>query len=1250
MMRRLFHWSAGSSIRRQLIIGVAAVHLILMSIFVYDLTNRQRTFLHEKSYSESAFQIKMFASSAKEHLRTNDLIALQELLETYLDDHEIQYAMVIAPDGKILCHSDESKRGLFLQDSLSLTFLAGPVETRTMLSTETAIDIVHPVLEGKTLLGWVRLVNDLSDNQQQIDVVTRQGFVYTIVAILIGTLFAFALSGTVLRQLNLLMAGTQKLTKLAAIEPIPVITKNEVGIVTKAFNEAIQRISEQDVSVKESETRYRLLAESISDVIWILDANEKNFRYISPSVFHMTGFSAEETLKMSYEMTVTPSSLHRINEQLPERIRNFLNGSSQSFTDVVEQICKDGSTVMVEMKSRFRKNEQSGSIEIFGVSRNVTERQKAEDLLREREGKYRNLVENSAVGVFRSTVQGKILYVNYAIVSMLEFESSGELIMQGSFTRYRYPGQREEILRQLRSSGRVEGFEASLLTKSGNERIVVFNIVITGDVMDGTLIDVTERKKAEIKLQENEEKYRGLVENSPDAIAIYCDGKVVFVNNQCAQLLRVDSTDQLIGRAVIEFVHPDSRKNVIERMEQIAAGRVALPSEEEKFIRGDGTVVDVEVKAIPTMYENRPAVQIIVRDITERRRIESALRESEEVFNQLMEHSPIYVFFKDENIRTTRLSRNFESMIGLPSSEMIGKNMFELFPSDLARSMVEDDKKILEAGKKIEVEEELNGRKYLTIKFPIKIRDKAPYLAGFTIDITDRKNAEEKLNQLSQAIEQSPVSIIITDTQGSIEYVNPKFVEVTGYSALEAMGTVPNILRPDCMTREEHESMWGTVRSGRAWFGEVQNTRKDGTQYWESVKITPIINAQGGISHFLTVMEDITERRRNEQIIRDVQRRESIGVLAGGIAHDFNNLLSVMMGNISLAQSRIDPDHPAMKNIDRAKAAMDRAATLTKQMLAYSGKGKFQVRDIDLVALVQEHINFFEVSLAKNVRLVSNLSPSSVFIKGDPAQIEQIVMNLIINGGEAIENKQGIVSISVSAVSLNREELSAYSMLPNTKLEQGSYALLKVTDNGSGMNKETREKIFEPFFTTKFVGRGLGLSAVLGIIRGNDGGIAIESTEGKGTTFSVILPLIHSSVPDQNASAPAAGPAVAEHRTVLVIDDEKYVVEMTTDILESVGYRHHSALDPEDGIRIFQELWRTIDAVILDFSMPKLNGREVIVELRKINPTVKVVIASGYTEEEIFQLMGKDMPTAFISKPYTQKDLLAAMKKILTSQ
>ncbi|MFZ4621762.1 MAG: PAS domain S-box protein [Bacteroidota bacterium] len=1140
MMATLFTKLFGRTIRRQLITGVALVHLILMSIFVYDMTVRQQMFLLEKSIDDAQYRGKIFAFTSKEFLRTNDLAGLQELLNAYLQDHGVEYAMVVSAEGKVLSHSDESKRGLFLRDSLSLAMLSGQREFRVLSSTNSRIDVAVPIIEGESLLGWVRIVNDLSADQTQIEYVSRQGVIYTAIAIIVGTLFAFGLSLTMLRQLRHLLNGATRAGNHQWNEKIPVITENEIGSVSKAFNLAMEKIAQQEEALCESETTYRLMAENASDVIWIFDTGTRQFRYISPSIVRLRGLSAEEAMQERFEDSVTAESLQYVEDVSSSRIESFNKGESHFYTDIIEQPCRNGSTVWVEMESRYDRNERTGHIEIFGISRNITQRRNAERALRESEEqllvsnsyllslvnstssylvrtdmrgkytyvnepfikkfgfrldelmgkdaaitvceedlelmnetvvhcvqqpgvpvsvelrkpnpaggffiteweftlisdaggvpqevqcvgrditerrfiekalidserKYRNLVEFSSVGVFQTTVSGEVLYVNNAIADILEYDSTEEIRALGPFIMYKYLHQREEMVRLLRANGNVKNYEVTLLTKHHQERFVVFNIVLSGDILDGTLIDISERKRAEDAVRENEEKYRGLVENSPDAIAIYSEGRIVFVNNQCISLMRVKSAEELIGRSVISFVHPEDRSRVIERMKNVAVGGVPLPSEQERFVLADGETIDVEVKAIPTVFDNNPAIQIIVRDIT--------------------------------------------------------------------------------------------------------------------------------------------------------------------------------------------------------------------------------------------------ERKKNDQIILDVQRRESLGVLAGGIAHDFNNLLGVMMGNISLAQHRLPPGDMALKNIERAKAAMDRAAILVKQMLAYSGKGKFQIREIDLVALIKEHIDFFEVSLPKNVRLDSMLSSKPTYVKGDPAQIEQIVMNLIINGGEAIGVKQGVVSISISSFVPTEEELNEFGALPNSVLKKGPYALLKVADNGEGMNDETRKKIFDPFFTTKFVGRGLGLSAVLGIIRANDGGIIIESEERKGTTFSIILPLIHPTGTDASLSA-ALGvlPAKAPETNILVIDDERDVVEMTIDILESGSYSHTSAIDPEIGIRIYQEHCSAIDAVILDFSMPKLNGKEVIIELRKINPNVRVIIASGYTEEEIFKLMGDEMPNAFIAKPYTQKDLLELLKKVL---
>ncbi len=406
----------------------------------------------------------------------------------------------------------------------------------------------------------------------------------------------------------------------------------------------------------------------------------------------------------------------------------------------------------------------------------------------------------------------------------------------------------------------------------------------------------------------------------------------------------------------------------------------------------------------------------------------------------------------------------------------------------------------------------------------------------------------------------------------------------------------------------------------------------------------------GNIIFLTGTAQDITDRKQSEESLRQAQKRESIVLLAGGIAHNFNNLLLSMMGNVNLAKKRIPADSPAEKNLERSYTAMLRAATLTKQMLSYSGKGKVEIIPIDMGKTVQEHIDLLEASLPKNVRIATDLSPTPVTIKGDPSQIEQIIMNVIINAGEAIGEKQGIVDITVSSVTLNEEALLPYGKLNNQVLKTGEYALFQVKDNGIGMDEETLAKIFDPFFTTNFVGRGLGLAAVSGIVRGHNGGIMVESKKGIGTTFKVIIP-IHTPViepPKQKVSQQSE--TIVHTPTVLLIDDEQYVIELIQDIFSDEPYQLLTAKDPSVGVTMYQEQWRTIDVVILDYSMPKMNGRDVLIELRKINPEVKAILSSGYSDEELARLMGNVIPTASIGKPHTPLALLSKISEVLKMQ
>ncbi len=528
----------------------------------------------------------------------------------------------------------------------------------------------------------------------------------------------------------------------------------------------------------------------------------------------------------------------------------------------------------------------------------------------------------------------------------------------------------------------------------------------------------------------------------------------------------------------------------------------------------------------------------------------------------------------------------------------------------------------------------------------LEIRNAGFYLAlEATVEERTRELRENE-KRLQTLITQAPIGTSFSRDGITID-ANPAYIKMFGYANLAEIRNSPliNQIAPQC--REEILSRIHTRAEGTAIEStyETIGLRKDGSQFPFLVSVARMVFSDGPIT--FSFFTDLTERNNSEMILRDVQRRESLGVMSSGIAHDFNNLLGTMMGNISLAQTRLPSGHPALRNIEKALSAMEHAADLTKQMLAYSGKGKYQTRMVDMAAVVKEHISLFSVSLPKNVKIETHLAQEPVYINGDPGQIEQIVMNMIINGGDAIGDRQGVVSVSVSAVHMTRDELVQYGDLTNIALTEGEYALLSVTDNGSGMSADVRNKIFDPFFTTKFTGRGLGLSAVLGIIRSHEGGLSIESAEGIGTTFRVLFPLLPSPLSASAASNGAAVLPASATTTVLVIDDEEDVATTAQEMLVTGKYSTLIALNPVKGIELYRTRHSDIGVVLLDLTMPEMSGKEVVDALRMIDPDVRIIISSGYTEDDVAKRIQTAAISGFIQKPYRMQTLLALVESVV---
>ncbi len=646
-----------------------------------------------------------------------------------------------------------------------------------------------------------------------------------------------------------------------------------------------------------------------------------------------------------------------------------------------------------------------------------------------------------------------------------------------------------------------------------------------------------------------------------------------------------------------------------------------------------------------------------------RLRTETALKENEEIFKQFMDNSPIYVFFKDNNIRPLRLSSNYEKMLGKPIKDLLGKTMDELFPSELAKSMVADDLRILKEGKQITVEEEFNGRVYSTIKFPIHIEGKPRYLSGYTTDITDSKLADDKLRDSEEKYR----SIVNTTTEwiweidinGKHTFSNPKINEILGIDIEEMIekGTL-HFIHPD--DRKDVETNLPVyIASKKGWRGWVLRWRhKDGSYRYLESNADPIFDKNCEITGYRGADRDITGRRLAEEKRLEMERHllhaqklESLGLLAGGIAHDFNNLLGTILGNIELAMEEISPASNARPFLESAFNASRKSAALTRQMLAYSGKGGFVIEGLNISELVQENFYIFRSSIPRTITMSLHLNADIPHVLADSSQIQQVIMNLITNAAEAIGDSEGIITLS-TGVQICDEAFLAQSRIEK-KPALGKFIYLEVTDTGCGMNDETLNKLFDPFYTTKISGRGLGMAALQGIIKSHDGAILVESILNQGTSIRVLLPVIKE---DASASidtdtkkkkTPDCIEPTSPSGLILIVDDDKAILKLCTSLVSRFGYSVLTASDGKEAIEVFRKHNSEIACVILDLTMPKMDGAATFNFLKEIYSDVKVILSSGYSEKAATERFAGKGLAGFIQKPYGKQELQNELIRVL---
>lgn len=756
-------------------------------------------------------------------------------------------------------------------------------------------------------------------------------------------------------------------------------------------------------------------------------------------------------------------------------------------------------------------------------------------------------------GLYRYRFEdGVVLLANRGFLQILDLDIPPESVVGRRLSELmQYTEKPGEIRRLLTESSEIHRYEYHFKTLKGDDRWVLHDAFLvtepeTGQKIVETVVkDITSLKHAVQKIEEERERLAVTIRSIGDAlIATDATGHVVLMNPVAEQLTgwSLEKASGLPLEQIFKIVHEMTRipcANPVARV--IQTGSIVALANHTTLIAQDGTERNIADSAAPIRNRSGEIVGVVlvVRDVSEEKRMLQALRKSEEHYRLLF-----------------------------------------------------------------------NGM-----------------LDGFALHE------------------------VICDSRGNpVDYrfleINPKFEEMTGLRAKDLLGrTVLEVLpgtEPEWIQAYGKVAITGLPIHFERFFAPLN-------RYFEVTAYRP---APG---QFAAIFMDVTERRKAEEArgkmeaqFQQMQKLESLGVLAGGIAHDFNNLLTGVLGNASLALLDVPEGAPAFDSLRQIELAAQRAADLCRQLLAYSGKGRFVVEAIDLSDLVEEMGNLLQLSISKKAVLKKTMARHLPAISGDMTQIRQIVMNLIVNASEAMGERSGVIAISTGAMACDRAYLKSTFM--DGELPEGVYCYVEVSDTGCGMDAETLARIFDPFFSTKFTGRGLGLAAVIGIVRSHKGTIKVHSELGRGSSFTVLFPAVVDAVVPQRAFEKKSELSATLTGTVLVVDDEEAVRSLAQRALQRVGIRVLTACDGREAVEVFRQHAKEVRMVVLDMTMPHLNGEETFREIRRIRPDCKVLLSSGYTESSATsRFSGKEL-AGFIQKPYRQSDLIAKVSSVLSEE
>lgn len=872
-------------------------------------------------------------------------------------------------------------------------------------------------------------------------------------------------------------------------------------------------------------------------------------------------------------------------------------------------------------------------------------------------------MDTSINGIRMMDRDGKVFYSNQASLRMWGYDSEEELIGRHVSEFWRDKDKHGAAFRQLIAVGSFSG-TLTAIRKNGTtfDALVSLNLVTDekGDVlaMVGSYTDISEQKLAQEHIVQSETRFRAITNSVFDAIILIDDqGNIAFWNHAAERMFGYDASDVLGKNFHNLFAPPEYHTAhffAFPDFSRTGQGSAVGKITELTALKRGGQRFPVELSLSSFQLDGRWNASGIVRDISDRKKAEEGLKESELRFRQVVESADEWVWEVDRDGRYTYSSPVVENILGYRVDEVVGKKFFyDFFLPDEAENLKELAFSSLGTGKSFKgfINHNLkkNGDVAIIESSGVAILDSNGKIIGYRgvdKDVTESFRNEEVRKRLFTAIESTYESVVITGSNGKIEYVNPAFERITGYTSGEVLGKNPALLKSGKHDAVFYKKLWSALDRGEVWSGVLVNRRKDGSLLHEEGTISPVLDSSGTVVNYVKVSRDVTRELELKKQLIQSQKMEAIGTLAGGIAHDFNNILFAITGNTELVIQSVPEGSRICSNLQRVLDAANRAGEMVKQILAFSRQDKPERQPLDISPIIKEGIKFLRASIPATIEIRQSIEPRLPKINGDPTQIHQVLINLCTNAAHAMKGTKGVLTISLKSVRFEHD--FGVERLPITA---GDYIYLGVADTGHGMSPEVMDHIFEPYFTTKGKGEGtgFGLSIVHSIVQTHGGFVNVQSDAGRGSTFNVYLPVLEESV-QSVAPAPKALSIPGGNEQILLVDDELILVDVGQSIFESLGYRVVAVTDPEEALRIFKDKPEDFDLIFTDLAMPKMPGDELAKEIRSIRKDIPIIICSGLSQSLTPERVKELAINAVMDKPLLKKDMAMIVRKVLDSK